>query len=88
MLNEDVDRGTVQRGKDRLRGGRIVKIGDDVLGARLTRTGDREDLRTKATEKLQALERKENELLQKEIEEKEKKYFGGENDSIQNINGE
>ncbi|MFM7054251.1 MAG: tetratricopeptide repeat protein, partial [Bacteroidota bacterium] len=48
---------------------------------------DREDLRAKATEKLQAIERKENELLQKEIEEKEKKYYGGENDSIQNING-
>lgn len=48
---------------------------------------DREDLRAKATEKLQAIERKENEQLQKEIEEKEKKYYGGENDSIQNING-
>ena len=49
---------------------------------------DKEDIRALATEKLQAIERQENEKLQREIEEKEKKYYGGENDSIQNINGD
>ncbi|MFM7079963.1 MAG: tetratricopeptide repeat protein, partial [Bacteroidota bacterium] len=49
---------------------------------------DAEDIAAMAKEKLSAIERKESEQLQKEIEEKEKKYFGGENDSIQNINGE
>lgn len=49
---------------------------------------DPEDIAAMAKERLGAIERKENEQLQREIEEKEKKYFGGENDSIQNINGE
>ncbi|MBL0342381.1 MAG: hypothetical protein IPP71_16630 [Bacteroidetes bacterium] len=42
---------------------------------------DVEDLRTLAQEKLTAIEKGENEILQKEIEEKEKKYFGAEKDT-------
>lgn len=42
---------------------------------------DPEDIRALAQEKVDAIEKGENENLQKEIEEKEKQYFGGSNDS-------
>jgi TolA-binding protein len=43
---------------------------------------DPDDIRAIAKEKLDAIEKGENEQLQKEIDEKEKKYFGTEKDSI------
>jgi tetratricopeptide (TPR) repeat protein len=49
---------------------------------------DQEDIIELAKGKLQAIELLENERLQREIEEKEKKFYGGENDSIQNIKAE
>ena len=42
---------------------------------------DPEDIRLQAKEKLDAIEKGENEKLQKEIEEKEKQYFGSDRDS-------
>ncbi|MFN5323920.1 MAG: tetratricopeptide repeat protein [Bacteroidota bacterium] len=49
---------------------------------------DAEDIKSAATEKLRLLEQAEKDKMQKEIEEKERKYFGSENDTIQNLNEE
>ena len=42
---------------------------------------DPEDIKAMAQEKLDAIEKGENDVLQKEIEEKEKKYFGADRDT-------
>ena len=45
---------------------------------------DPEDIREQAKAKLEAIEKSENEINQKEIEEKEKQYFGTERDTTEN----
>ncbi len=45
---------------------------------------DPEDIREQAKAKLEAIEKSENESNQKEIEEKEKQYFGTERDTTEN----